>query len=357
MQLFLVVVGGGVFDLALDLANTSFDIGLLSAAVDDGGVVLGDRDLLGLAEHFDGDVLELDAQIFTDQLAAGQGCDVFQHRLAAITKARSLDGGDLQAPTQLVDHQGGQGFAFDVLGDDQQGTRGLNHRFQHWQQRLQRGQLLFAQQDQDILELDLHLFGVGDEIGRQIPAVELHALDNVEFGFEALGFFNRDHALVADLFHGPGDHVADFLVAIGRDRANLGDFLVGGDLLGGVLDFLDDLQDGLFDAALQIHRVHAGGHRLGALDDDGLGQNRCGGGAVAGLVVGLGRDFTNHLGAEVLELVGEFDFLGDGDAVLGRARGAERLFDDHVAALGAQGHLNGVGEDIDAAQHLVARIG
>ena len=36
---------------------------------------------------------------------------------------------------------------------------------------------------------------------------------------------------------------------------------------------------------------------------------------------------------------------------------AERLVDDDVAALGAERHLDGVGEDVDAAQHAVARVG
>jgi hypothetical protein len=130
-----------------------------------------------------------------------------------------------------------------------------------------------------------------------------------------------------------------------------------------VVTFLDDALmsattgDGLVDAALQVHRVHAGGDRLEAFLHDGLGQDGGGGGAVAGLVVGLRGDFADHLRAEVLEGVSQFDFLGDRDAVLGRARGAEGLFDHDVAALGTQGHLDGVGEDVDAAQHLVARVG
>ena len=49
---------------------------LLAGAVDDGGVLLGDRDLLGAAEHGERDVLELDAEVFRDHLAAGQDGDV-----------------------------------------------------------------------------------------------------------------------------------------------------------------------------------------------------------------------------------------------------------------------------------------
>ncbi len=132
------------------------------------------------------------------------------------------------------------------------------------------------------------------------------------------------------------------------------EFLTFLDLLA---DFLDDLDHGLVDAALQIHRVHAGGNALQAFADDRLGENRRSGGAVAGDVVGLLGHFAHHLGAHVLELVLELDLLGDGHAVLGRAGSAEALLDDDVAALGTQRHLDGVGEDIDAAQHALAGIG
>jgi hypothetical protein len=119
----------------------------------------------------------------------------------------------------------------------------------------------------------------------------------------------------------------------------------------------DDRGDGDVDAALEVHRVHAGGDRLRALAHDRLGEHGRGRGAVAGDVVGLRGDFAHHLGAHVLELVGELDLLGDGDAVLGDARRAEGLVDDDVAALGAERDLDRVGEDVDAAQHALAGIG
>ena len=128
-------------------------------------------------------------------------------------------------------------------------------------------------------------------------------------------------------------------------------------LLGAALDVLHDRSDGEVDAALQVHRVHAGGDRLGALAHDRGGEHGRGRGAVAGEVVGLRGHFAHHLGAHVLELVGELDLLGDGDAVLGDARRAEGLVEHDVAALGAERDLHGVGEDVDAAQHAVARIG
>src|SRR5262249_25152779 len=96
LQFLTIVVGGGFLDLRLDLRDAGLDVGLLAGAADDRGVLLVDRDLLGAAQHVEGDVLELDAEILGDRLAAGQDSDVLQHRLAAIAEARSFDGGDLE---------------------------------------------------------------------------------------------------------------------------------------------------------------------------------------------------------------------------------------------------------------------
>ena len=173
---------------------------------------------------------------------------------------------------------------------------------------------------------------------------------------ERLVLLDRDDAFIADLLHRLRDHLADRGVAVGRDGADLGDLGGSSHRLGALLDVLDHGSDCDVDAALQIHRVHAGRNRLAALAHDGLGQHGRGGGAVTGGVVGLGGDFAQHLRAHVLELVLEFDFLGDGDAVLGDARGTETLFDEDVAALGAERHLHRIGEDIDAAQHAIAGV-
>uniref|UniRef100_A0A0N5A006 PE-PGRS family protein n=1 Tax=Parastrongyloides trichosuri TaxID=131310 RepID=A0A0N5A006_PARTI len=75
LQLFTVVVRGGFLDLLLDLADAGLDAVLLARTFDDGGVVLGDGDLLGLAQHVQGDGFQLDAQVFRDDLAARQDGD------------------------------------------------------------------------------------------------------------------------------------------------------------------------------------------------------------------------------------------------------------------------------------------
>jgi hypothetical protein len=218
-------------------------------------------------------------------------------------------------------------------------------------------ELLLVDQHVGLVELDAHLVLVGDEIRAEIAAIELHAFDHLEFGLGGLGLLDGDDALVADLLHGFGQETADLGVAIGRDGPDLGDLVVLGHLARIDLEFGDDGVDRLVDATLQVHRVHAGGDGLGAFLDDRLGKHGRGCGAVAGEIAGLGRDLAHHLGAHVLELVLQLDLLGDGDAVLGDARGAERLVDDDVAALGTERHLHSIGENVDAAQHLLAGFG
>ncbi|MPM74920.1 hypothetical protein SDC9_121909 [bioreactor metagenome] len=83
-------------------------------------------------------------------------------------------------------------------------------------------------------------------------------------------------------------------------------------------------------------------------------QHGGGGGAVTGDVGGLGSDFLDHLGAHVGELVLQFDFLGDGNAVLGDGRAAEGALEHNVAALGTEGDLDGIGQDVDAFDHAGA---
>ena len=119
LQFLAVVVGGGFLDLAADLVDAALDVGGLAAAFDDGGVFLVNDDALGAAEVVEFDVLQLDAEVFADELAAGEDGDVFAHGLAAVAEAGGLDGADVDRAAQLVDHEGGQGFAFDFLGDDQ----------------------------------------------------------------------------------------------------------------------------------------------------------------------------------------------------------------------------------------------
>ena len=83
------------------------------------------------------DVLELDSEIFRDAATAGEDRDVLEDGLAAITEARRLDGAHVQRATNLVHHEGREGFAFDVFCDDEEGLAALRNRLEEREEILE----------------------------------------------------------------------------------------------------------------------------------------------------------------------------------------------------------------------------
>src|SRR3569833_172106 len=356
LELLLVVVRRGGVDRRLDLLDAALDRVFGAVAVDDRRVVLVDDDALRAAEVGDHGVLELEADFLAHDLTGGQDRDVLQHRLAAIAEARSLHGRDLERATELVDDERGERLTFDVFRDNEQRTPLLRDLLEDREEVLHRRDLLVVDEDVGIVEDRFHLLRIGDEVRRDVAAIELHAFDRVEVRLEAAGLFDGDDAVLADLLHRLGDQVADFLVVVRRDAADLRDLLLAGGRDADLLELFGDGFDGLLDAALNRHRVRAGRDVLEAFAEVRLGEHRGGRGAVAGVVRRLGRDFLHHLRAHVLERIRQLDFLRDGHAVLGDGRGAELLVDDDVPALGSEGDLHRLGELVDAALQSRARI-
>ena len=103
----------------------------LAGAVDDRRRVLVDDDLAGAAELRDAGVLELEAHLLGDHLAAGEDGDVLEHALAAVTEARRLDGDGGEGAAELVDDDRRERLALDVLGHDQQRAAALDDLLEH----------------------------------------------------------------------------------------------------------------------------------------------------------------------------------------------------------------------------------
>ena len=76
--------------------------------------------------------------------ATGDDGDVLEHALAAVTEARRLDGDGGERAAQLVDDEGRERLALEVLGDDEQLLAGLHDLLEHGQQVLDVADLLFA---------------------------------------------------------------------------------------------------------------------------------------------------------------------------------------------------------------------
>ena len=231
----------------------------------------------------------------------------------------------------------------------------VDHLLQHRDHVLDVREFLFVDQDVGVFEDALHLGRVGDEVGGEVAAVELHAFDPLDLGGQALAFIDGDDAVLADLFHGVGQQAADFDVVVGGDAAHLGDlFLLVLDRDRHALELVGDVGDGPLDARLELDGIDAGDDGPEALVEDGLGQDGGGRGAVAGHVAGLAGHFADHPSAHVLIDVFEVDFLGHGDAVLGDGGRAETFLEDDVPAAGAERYFDRLGQLADAALQRVA---
>ena len=289
-------------------------------------------------------------------LTAGQDREVFQHRLATIAEARGLHRRHLQRAAELVHDQGRERFAFHVFRDDQERTSSLRHFLEQREHVLQARDLLLVNEDVRIIEDRFHRFRVGHEVRREIALVELHAFDDVEAGFDRLGFFDRDGAVLADLVHRVGDDLTDRLVPVSGNSRDLRDLVAVTDLLRDLAELSDNRFDSLVDAALERSRVRAGRHVAETFLVDGLSEHGRGRGAVTSDVGSLGSDFADELGAHVFIRIFELDLLGHGHTVLGDRRAAEFLVEDDVAAARSERRFHGAREFLDAAEKRMPRV-
>src|SRR5512135_2451684 len=282
------------------------------------------------------ELLQRAPRLLGDHRAAADDRDVLQHCLAPVAEARRLHRAGLDHTAQRVDDQRRERLAFDFFGHHEQRLAALGDVLEHRQQVAHRRDLLVVQQQVRVLQHHLLLVAAVDEVRREEAPVELHALDHLELVGQPFAVLDRDHAFFADLLHRLGDHLADCLVVVGRDRRDLRDFGARRAGPGEPLEIDDDRFDGEADAALEVHRVHAGGDVLHALGDDAGGEHDGGSGAVAGHLGGLGRDFAHHLRAHVLEVVLELDFLGHDHAGVDHHRRPVGLFEHYGARFRAE---------------------
>ncbi len=142
--------------------------------------------------------------------------------------------------------------------------------------------------------------------------------------------------------------MSDHVVVAGGERRDALQIALAADLRGLLAEGVDDDGHGSFDAASDPHGVGSGLDGAQPLTDHGLGEHGCGGGAVADDTVGLHRHLLHQLGAHVRERFAELDLARDGHAVVGDGRRPGEFLEHRVAPLGAEGHLDRVGEGVDA---------
>src|SRR6185503_12726142 len=106
-------------DLRTDALHTRLDRRLFTGPVDDRRIVLAHLYPFRTAQILQLRVFEFEPELFRDYRTTGKNRNVLEHGLAPIAEARRLDSGRLQDAADVIDHQRGQGFALDILGDDQ----------------------------------------------------------------------------------------------------------------------------------------------------------------------------------------------------------------------------------------------
>ena len=88
-----------------------------------------------------------------------------------------------------------------------------------------------------------------------------------------------------------------------------------------------------------------------------MGENGGSGRAVAAGIVGLGGGFFDQLDAHILERVGEFDFFGNGNAVIDDAMGLPISYPERPAVpLGPRVTLTASAKGIDTFFQVMSNI-
>ena len=285
------------------------------------------------------DLVEFNPQIFREELPAGEDGNIFHHRLPAIPEAGSLHRSALQNAAQLVHDQRSQGLTFHILSNDQQRLSRPGHFLEQREEIVQRGNLSLMNQDQRIFQDTLHTVLVGDEVGGEVPAVELHSLYHLELGAHGLGLLDCHNPVVAHLFDGLGQKLPDPAVAIGRDRGDIFYVFPSLDLLAQALYFFHGRVNGQVYSAFQRHGIGSCRHVLDPLTENGLSEHRRGSSPVTRDVRSLAGNFTHHPGTDVLALVLKLDLFGYGHSVLGDYRRAPFLRKHDIASSGPEGNL------------------
>ena len=200
-----------------------------------------------------------------------------------------------------------------------------------------------------------HLVGIGSHVGRQVTTVELHTFYYFRVGFSGLGFFYGDNAVSGNLFHSVSDQSTDHFVA-GGNSTNAGDVFLTVYCLGVGSQSSYSLVNGLLDTLADNHGVGTGGNVLHAFVYKCLCQQGSGGSTVTGCVVGLGSYFTDQLCAHVFSSVFQFDFLRDGNTVIGDQGSTILLIQNHVPTLGTHGDLYSICQLVNTGDQRISCV-
>ena len=231
-------------------------------------------------------ILEFQTKIFCDDCSACQNGDIFQHRLATVTKAWRLHCYDIECSTDFVENQGRQGLTIHIIRNDEKRSIRLENFFQKRKNVLDVGNLFICNENEWIFQIRHHFFIVCYHILGEVAAIKLHPFYHFQLCFHTAGFFDGNDTIFTHALHG-FRNVVSYFFRTGRYGRYLGDSFLIGNGLGDGLQFFHCCCDCLFNPAANTDRVGSGSHIFQAFANDGLGQNSCGGRSVSCDVIGF----------------------------------------------------------------------
>mmetsp|Transcript_16921 Transcript_16921/g.39082 ORF Transcript_16921/g.39082 Transcript_16921/m.39082 type:complete len:311 (+) Transcript_16921:528-1460(+) len=255
LEFFSLVIGFCCFDGMLDEIASFFESLGITGSSQNNGVVLINLDLFASSELLGRDFFQFHAHFLGNDGSTGQESQILHGSLAVVSESWCLDRAYLDSSSELVDHQGGQSLAFDVLGNDQQRALALDDGFQNWDKLLQTADLLFHQQDVRIFQYRGLGLGIGDEVGADVSAFEFHSFDDFQFVVQSLTVLNGDDTFLTNSFHGIRDKGSNFSVRVGRDSSDLCNFFLACDGSADLCEGFDDGIDCQIDSPSQVLRV------------------------------------------------------------------------------------------------------
>ena len=214
---------------------------------------------------------------------------------------------------------------------------------------------LIADQDGGVFQNRFHLLRIGDEVGRDEAAVELHAFDHFKHGLGGFRLLDGDNALIADLLHGIGHEFPDGGVVVGRDGGDLRLLLSLFHRARHRLERLDRNLARPIQPALEIDGACAGHDIFDSISQNGVRQHRSRACPIADSIACLLGGLTEHLCSKVLVGILEAELLGDRDPVIAHDRCAERLLDQNRLRFRSERYSYRVRQERSAMKNFFSR--
>jgi hypothetical protein len=117
-----------------------------------------------LAEVGDLYISQVQADAFSDGFSTCDSGYVLQHTLTLVSDAGRTDGRHSQRSAQLAYNESSEGFAPNVIRDDQKRLATLCNLRKEREQVLLGADLAFVNKNVYVVESNFHAFGVGDEM-------------------------------------------------------------------------------------------------------------------------------------------------------------------------------------------------